>query len=357
MTLWRDNLPNVTPYYAIKTNNDPVITATLANLGAGFDCASQNEIEFVLNLGIDPTRIIFAHPRKPASAIDYAKEKGIALMTFDSIEEMNKLLTIYPEANFLLRIKTDDAESSSPLSQKFGASLEESYNILDEAFLKNANVVGIAFHVGSGCTRKETYLKALLDAASLFRYSELIWCKKLSVLDLGGGWSGTDDASFITIAKMVREILATYFPEVQYIAEPGRFFAAGTTTLVMKVLGKKHLENKFAYYVSNGVFGFFIASLYYNYEPEKILKEGWVFTHLSSRDLTAPLHPSLLWGPTCDSGDKIIDGILLPEMETGDYLAVENMGAYTYSLETSFNGIPFSRPYYLESRQLPKIVH
>ena len=147
-----------------------------------------------------------------------------------------------------------------------------------------------------------------------------------------------------------RKMLPIYFPpQTKYIAEPGRFFAARTTTIVMKILAKKNLqqENKIAYYLSNGVFGFFISSLYYEYNKEKILSEGWVFTHLASRNRTTPLHLTLLWGPTCDSGDKIIDGIFLPEMQTGDFLSVENMGAYTNSLETSFNGIPLSKPYYI----------
>lgn len=347
---WQQQLPNVTPYYAVKTNNDKVIASVLGSLGAGFDCASKNEIVEIISLGIDPSRIIFAHPRKTLSAIAYAKEQGVDLLTIDSIEELDKLLELYPEANILLRIKTDDSLSSSQLSQKFGATLEEAYEILDSGFSRNARIIGIAFHVGSNCLHLGSYRKALADASHLFQYSREQWGKELSLLDLGGGWPGTDDPSFIKIAGLIQSLLPAYFsPQTKFIAEPGRFFAARTTTLVMKVLGKKKLpeENKIAYYLSNGVFGFFISSLYYDYNKEKILSEGWVFTHLASRLCAAPLHPTLLWGPTCDSGDKIIDEILLPEMQTGDFLAVENMGAYTYSLETSFNGIPLSKPYYI----------
>jgi ornithine decarboxylase len=91
LAFWQKYLPNVTPYYAVKTNHDVVITAVLARLGLGFDCASKKEIEQILNLGVDSSKIIFAHPRKPISAIAYAKEKDVNLMTFDSIEELDKL--------------------------------------------------------------------------------------------------------------------------------------------------------------------------------------------------------------------------------------------------------------------------
>ena len=170
------------------------------------------------------------------------------------------------------------------------------------------------------------------------------------MLDLGGGWPGTDDASFVKIAQTVNELIHAYFsPETRFIAEPGRYFAARTTTLAMRVIGKKNLKqaNKIAYYLSNGVFGFFISSLYYEYNTEQILSEGWIVKPLRCPASAPTLYPSLLWGPTCDSGDKILDGILLPEMQTGDFVTVENLGAYSKSLETSFNGVPLSRPYYI----------
>ena len=44
---WVDSLPNVVPHYAVKCNDDPVIMSVLAHLGAGFDCASKNEIHRV----------------------------------------------------------------------------------------------------------------------------------------------------------------------------------------------------------------------------------------------------------------------------------------------------------------------
>ena len=115
----------------------------------------------------------------------------------------------------------------------------------------------------------------------------------------------------------------------------------------MKVIGKKRSkeEKKIAYYLSNGVFGFFISSLYYEYNLEKILSEGWLIKPLANNSSTT--YPSLLWGPTCDSGDKILDEISLPELATGEFLVVENLGAYSKSLETSFNGIPLSKAYYI----------
>ena len=85
---WNESLPLVTPFYgeltniitslagytcfphsAVKCNYDPVLLQTLAALGTGFDCASKREIETILNLGVDPSRIIYANPCKQNSYI------------------------------------------------------------------------------------------------------------------------------------------------------------------------------------------------------------------------------------------------------------------------------------------------
>ena len=65
---------NISHYIiAVKCNYDPVLLRTLAALGAGFDCCSEQEINTILNLGVDPSRIIYANPCKQNSHIRYAE--------------------------------------------------------------------------------------------------------------------------------------------------------------------------------------------------------------------------------------------------------------------------------------------
>ena len=42
--LWTEALPNVEPFYAVKSNPDKRLMSVLHSLGCGFDCASQNEM-------------------------------------------------------------------------------------------------------------------------------------------------------------------------------------------------------------------------------------------------------------------------------------------------------------------------
>ncbi|KAK3584393.1 hypothetical protein CHS0354_010168 [Potamilus streckersoni] len=95
---WEQNLPRVKPYYAVKCNTEYLVMKVLADLGVNFDCASQAEIMGILNLGVHPSRIVFANTIKPISSIRYAAKNGVELMTFDNEEELHKIQTVYPSA-------------------------------------------------------------------------------------------------------------------------------------------------------------------------------------------------------------------------------------------------------------------
>lgn len=56
---WKEMMPRVEPFYAVKCNDDKLLVSTLAALGAGFDCASKAELQMVTGLGVRPERIIF----------------------------------------------------------------------------------------------------------------------------------------------------------------------------------------------------------------------------------------------------------------------------------------------------------
>ena len=87
------------------------------------------------------------------------------------------------------------------------------------------------------------------------------------------------------------------------------------------------------YYINDGLYGSFNCVLYDHIVPNpRVLK--------SATD--AVTTNSSVWGPTCDGLDKINDSCLLPELNIGDWLFYEDMGAYTVSGHSSFNG--FMKP-------------
>jgi ornithine decarboxylase len=118
--LWKDLLPRVHSYYAVKCNDCPMVLELLAALGAGFDCASKREIDAVLKSGASSSSIIYANPCKASSFITYAASMGIDVMTFDNELELHKIKKLFPQARMVLRIRVDDSKSICQLGMKFG---------------------------------------------------------------------------------------------------------------------------------------------------------------------------------------------------------------------------------------------
>jgi ornithine decarboxylase len=103
----------------------------------------KNEIQAILDLGVDPTRIIYAHTCKQASYIRYAAQKNVAKMTFDNAEELYKIKKYYPDAELVLRILTNDSNAMCQLGLKFGAHLDTVPHLLQTAKQLDLSVIGV----------------------------------------------------------------------------------------------------------------------------------------------------------------------------------------------------------------------
>ncbi|XP_043849761.1 antizyme inhibitor 2-like [Dromiciops gliroides] len=336
-------LPHVTPFFAVKCNNSPSVLQVLANLGTGFDCASLVELEQVLRMGVAPSRIIYANTCKQISHIQYAASHGVQLMTFDCEEEIAKVAKFHPTARLVLRLWTEDSECLFPLSAKFGAPLDQCGHLLTVAKDLGVTVVGICFHVGSGCQTPQSFHQAIADARHAFDLG-LQTGHPVSLLDIGGGFPGKKDfvLPFEEMAVVINRALDQYFPEgsgVEIIAEPGRFYGTKVCTAAINIIGKKDVMEqgglRLMYYLNDGFYTSFGAI-----RREKETRIPHVVKKFDGKPL---LYPCTLWGPTCDAFDRLgPTDILLPELHVGDWLVFEDMGAYTHTLSSHFNG--FARP-------------
>ncbi|XP_069462076.1 ornithine decarboxylase isoform X2 [Ambystoma mexicanum] len=357
---WFKALPRVTPFYAVKCNDSKAIVKTLAALGSGFDCASKTEIQIVQNIGVSPERIIYANPCKQVSQIKYAANSGVKMMTFDSEVELMKVARNHPHAKLVLRIATDDSKAVCRLSVKFGATLKTSRILLERARELNIDIIGVSFHVGSGCTDPFTYVQAVSDARVVFDMGAELGFS-MHLLDIGGGFPGSEDVKlkFEEITAVINPALDKYFPAgsgVKIIAEPGRYYVASSFTLAVNIIAKKVMFNELLgsdedggsddktlmYYVNDGVYGSFNCILYDHAHVNPVLQK---------RPKPEERHYcSSIWGPTCDGLDRIVERTDLPELYVGDWMIFENMGAYTVAAASTFNG--FQRPtlYYVMSR-------
>jgi len=336
---WTRLLPNVTPYYAVKCNPNPVILEALASLGCNFDCASENEIKAINEITKDPSRIIFANPVKMSSQIRFARSNDVDLMTYDSEEELYKIKLYHPYAKLILRLAVDDSKSKCRFNKKFGTKLGQVKELLMIAKTLKLDVTGFSFHVGSGCSSEESFYDAIhtcRQAADIAKELGII----IKMIDIGGGFPGVDrSVKFEDIAKRVNDGIGNFFGEelengsIQFIAEPGRYFVENTHTLVLNVIGKKRVIDDetgetIIYTLNDGVYGSFNCMIFDHCLP--------VILPFNERD--GKLLKSRIFGITCDSMDMIADEIMLPDLAIGEWLYVENFGSYTIAASSSFNG-------------------
>jgi len=332
---FRKALPRVTPYYAIKANSHRDILKVMVAEGTCFDVASIAEMDAVLEAGAKPSQIIFANTIKPVAALKEAGLRGVDLMTFDNECELDKIAEHAPGTRVLVRISVPNVGSIVELGLKFGVDPADAISLLIKAYKLGLRPVGVSFHVGSQCLRSENYSEALEIAAIIARDAHL---KQLpfEILDIGGGFpimQGADEEDpFDHMASVVSSELDRLFePHIQVIAEPGRFFAGPAGTLITRVVGKAIRENKHWYYLDDGLYGTLSAQVFDHAKFEyKTTREGR--TRLCA-----------LAGPTCDSFDTIARSVEMPELDIGDIVYVERIGAYSTGSATTFNGMPMAK--------------
>jgi len=356
---WKSQLPVVTPFYAIKSNPNKMVCKTLEFLGANFDCASKEEIRQILALGVNPDRIIYANPCKTEEYIKYAYEQGVNCMTFDNEDELYKVKANHPNAKMVIRIRVDDSNSACQFGVKFGVYKSSTYGLLEKAKSLGVDVIGVSFHVGSGCGDPKSYIEALSSCKDVFNEAEELGFN-FRLLDIGGGFPGydeTDKIGFESFAESINFGINKYFRgmNINIIAEPGRYFCSSIFTLATQVTSRRvtYSDNNksFMYYINDGIYGSFNCIIFDHWNVPipsfGILDES--SKSYQYNDKAELLYESSIWGPTCDSIDVLTKSIKFPELKIGDRLVFKNMGAYTLAPSTSFNGFNPAKVYYLYS--------
>ncbi|MGA2625149.1 MAG: type III PLP-dependent enzyme [Bacteroidota bacterium] len=337
---FKKHLPRVQCYYAVKANSNQQIVETLFNEGSSFDVASYREFMQVYQhikhfekkdkKHYVWDKIIFSNTIKDRSTLRRIKEYK-PLVTYDNSAEVKKIKEYCDTAGLVLRLKVPDTGSQVEMSSKFGAEPAEALDLIQEAFDAGLTVEGISFHVGSQCTNFNNYTEALVITSAIFNAAR----KKgynLNLVDIGGGFPVPYDPQvpeFEKLGAILNSEFKRLFPDdIQILAEPGRFIVATAALLVSEIIGRARRDGKVFYHINDGVYHTFSGVVYDHWIPNfSAFKKG-------DPEICAVV------GPTCDSFDKVSLSVELPgNLEVGDYLCTENIGAYSIASATKFNGI------------------
>jgi ornithine decarboxylase len=337
---FKRHLPKVQAYYAVKANPAPEIVRTLYRAGGSFDVASLPEFMLVYaNVRRLPARarqdfvwdkIVYANPIKPQETLAVL-DRYRPLVTYDNPAELEKLRKHAPHAGLVLRLRVPNTGSLVELSSKFGCDPGDAVDLVDEAFRIGLVVEGLSFHVGSQCTNFENFVQAINMAAAV-RNEAKSRGHDLKILDIGGGFPVPYDRHVKPISALARkinaEIARLFPPDIEILAEPGRYLVATAATSVARVIGKAVRDGKPCYYIDD--------SVYHTYS-------GIIFDHCQytvKAFKRGPTEISAVFGQTCDGLDTISRSENLPALEIGDLVYSENIGAYSNASATWFNGFP-----------------
>lgn len=337
-SMFRKHLPKVQAYYAVKANAEPAIVRTLYAAGASFDVASLPEFMLVYeNIRHLPPKtqqdfiwdkIIYANPTKPWQTL-VALNQYKPLVTYDNLNELKKIKEFAPQAGVVLRLRVPNTGSMVELSSKFGCDPGEAVDLVVHAFQLGLVVEGISFHVGSQCTNFQNFVQAINMAAAVMNEARSRG-HEIKILDIGGGFPAPYDRHVKPFAELARlinaEIDRLFAPDIQILAEPGRFLVATAAMAVARVIGKAVRDGKRCYYIDDSVYHTFSGIVFDHCQyPLRAFKSG-------NPEVCA------VFGQTCDGLDVISQSELLPDLEIEDLVYAENIGAYSSASATWFNG-------------------
>ena len=155
-----DKHDNFHVHYAVKANANPKILRIISQYGFGADCVSGGEIKAAIEAGFPADKVVYAGVGKSDWEINLGLEKGIACFNVESIAELEVIeelaVAAGKTANVAFRINPNigahtHANITTGLAEnKFGIAMQDMEKVIERAdAMKNINVVGLHFHIGS----------------------------------------------------------------------------------------------------------------------------------------------------------------------------------------------------------------
>jgi len=323
-------------HYAVKTSPHPAVLRAVAASGGGFDVATNGEIDLLRTLGLPLKRCINTNPIKKLSDIDHAYIAGVRTFVVDNPVEVQKFVGLPADIDILVRLAFRNPSAKADLSTKFGVDPADAELVVKHVLAAGVRFAGFSFHVGSQGTTAEPYREALLGTLDLVTHITKTLGVPTRIIDIGGGFPVTyrDPMPAIEeIGRIVDEVLGDQRDEFTLLAEPGRFLAADSMTLLTSVVGSAVRDGRMWHYLDDGLYGSYSNVMTEDVHPPIMALREVV-------DGVSPYEPVTLAGPTCDSADVIARDYPMPSLNVGDVVVSPMMGAYTSVTSSRFNGIP-----------------
>ncbi|MCQ2966848.1 MAG: diaminopimelate decarboxylase [Alphaproteobacteria bacterium] len=334
--------------FAVKSNSNPAVVKTLAQLGAGADIVSGNELRLALHCGIPANKIVYSGVGKTTEELSLAISQGIKQINAESVAELETISelakSLKKHIHVGIRINPNvDAKTHAKITtglteNKFGID----FSVAKDLFLryvtdKYVDLSGIEVHVGSQILSLDPFVEMFEKIKAMLAVLKQQGTN-IKTIDFGGGIGvpySADQTEMLPF-DYVEKLISILGNDFDFVFEPGRFISGNAGILATKVLRTKTAGTKKFAIVDAGMNDLMRPALYDAYHHIVADKGG---------DLTEKYDVA---GPICESSDVFGTDRALPELKAGDILAILTAGAYGSVMGSTYNFRPMTAEVFVD---------
>ncbi|WP_146552036.1 diaminopimelate decarboxylase [Rummeliibacillus sp. SL167] len=356
--------------YASKAFSTVAIYQVAAQEGLSVDVVSGGELYTALQAGFPSEKIHFHGNNKSLHELEFAFESNIGCIVIDNFYEIDVLKQLSTQRkqkmHVLIRVTpgveahTHDFITTGQSDSKFGFDLNNGQ--ADKAFQQLLHhpyleLQGMHCHIGSQIFDTAAFRLAAKKLADKMGEWQENYQFHTSVLNLGGGFGirYTDEDTPLEPSVYVDDMIKTVKQEAQNLnipmpeiwIEPGRSLVGDAGMTLYTIGSQKEVPNVRKYLAVDGGMSDNIRPALYEAKYDAVIANK--MTQSATETYT-------IAGKLCESGDKLIEKIHLPEAEPNDILAVFCTGAYGYSMASNYNRIPRPAVVFVENGEHQLVV-
>lgn len=326
--------------YSVKANSNLAILRLLARLGSGFDIVSGGELDRLRRIGVPGSRIVFSGVGKTREEIRAALDARILLFNVESEGELGVLAAeasrkrlVAPAA---LRVNPDVGAGAHPhistgrRVHKFGVDWEQAPAVYRAGLrIPAIRWRGVSVHLGSQILALDPFRQALRRVAALIGDLRQAGVG-IDLLDFGGGlgvrYAGERPPDFRAYGRLLSR--AARLLGCRLLLEPGRAIIGPAGMLLTRVLYRKENHGKTFLVVDAGMNDLMRPALYGARHP---------ITTICRPPAGKRWIRASIVGPVCETGDSFIADWPMPDVGSGELLAIWGAGAYGFVLSSNYN--------------------
>ena len=335
---------NVKMMYASKALCNLAIARILADEGFGFDTVSAGEIYTVSKAGVDLSTVLFNGNNKSSREIELALDLKVGRFSVDNFYEAKLLNEIASKkgviAKILLRITpgiechTHEYIQTGQIDSKFGFDLTDVDKIIEliKNEYKNLELCGLHAHIGSQIFEVQSYKDEVRVLVEELKRINASYSLNMTELNIGGGLGvkyveSDNPPSVEELAEALKEVGDE---DLTFYVEPGRSVISTSGITLYTVGSSKQVPNGRKYVAIDGG----MAD-----NPRPSMYQAEYYAEVANKPEGQDKEEVTIAGRYCESGDILIENIILPKLEAGDILCVYNTGAYNYSMASNYNRV------------------